>query len=304
MKASIFYRHLWTLIFLGIVFQFFSVEAIRSPTSSTLLNYLKFRGSSALTEETPENKDVDVIISTSLGSSFLDKKKKLKMKQSQTIKEVKESLKDKFPGSPPIVLQRLFQMNTLLPDELPLANLTQNNQGNSVLLILDMITGTSSYNRTLSVEQTVAAYLSSVVHLTYISDKLRQISNSPSLQSYNNNLNNKNNNYNEENFELESINYRQFYEELNSTFYQQYLQDIEYALEAERDPEMGSSDTAAWRAVSEKQLNLNKNKKNPLLTAFTKEFDLNFRTFKNYCYYTLILVVSYVIIIYCYYYYN
>merc|ERR1712070_1260247 len=62
---------------------------------------------------------------------------------------------------------------------------------------------------------------------------------------------------------------------------------IEEALMQEREPELVSSDTSAWRDADGQK----PTKQTPLAAAVAKEFDLNWRGVRNFVYYSLLLVI-------------
>ena len=125
--------------------------------------FLNMRGGS----DTPVSKNVElqkntiVIVTTSFGSSFLDKKKKLFMAANATVSDLKHQIQEKFPGQPPVFLQHLyFTSHYLDNDDELLGNLTTLSP---IPIALDMLSGTSVYNRTMSVTQAIDAYVSSIV---------------------------------------------------------------------------------------------------------------------------------------------
>jgi hypothetical protein len=194
-----------------------------------------------------------VIISTSLGSKYLDKRKKLIVASNSTVSDIKDQLAQKFPGSPPKRLQRVFFQERLLSDDETIGNLTDSS---TIPLTLDMVTGTSTYNRTFSVGQAIEAYASTVVQLTYIGDKLKDsISGDPV-----------------ENGEFESTKYRELLDEVQRSVYEKYAEDISIALENEANPEVITDDTALWR-------NRNNAGHSPLWAAIAKEFNIYSHSF-------------------------
>lgn len=209
-----------------------------------------------------------VIVSTLFGSEFLDKKKKFILRNTTTIAELKEQIQSKFPGSPPKEMQRLFfGTNRILSDNDILGNITTTTQ---VTLVLDMTTGTSVYNKTMSIRQTIDAYVASTTQLSYISAMMKQLMNSES------NLSNSS--------EMETTQLRNLYRALNQTIYESKSNAIALALEREKNPEYESEDTKPWRLQKKKALS-------PVWTAFAKEFDLNTRGLINLVYYSLAVLV-------------
>jgi hypothetical protein len=69
---------------------------------------------------------------------------------------------------------------------------------------------------------------------------------------------------------------------LKTDLYSEYADDVALALELETDPEVHSMDTP-WRARP--------SKRSPLMAAFAREFDLNWRSTRQFAYYSTLLVV-------------
>lgn len=210
----------------------------------------------------------EVIVATSVGSSFLDKRKKLVLPRSATVLELKGQLSSKFPGSPPIALQRLFYDSRLLNDTELIGHLSP---VSPMPIALDMITGTSAYNRTLSVAQAIEAYVASMVHQAYIGAKMQEL-HTPS-------------NGRTANPEMESKYYSDLFRTLNESLYEQYKEDIALALEQEKEPDVKSPDTQAWRNQDSAP------PVSPLAAALAKEFDLNWRGLRHFTYYSLVIAV-------------
>jgi hypothetical protein len=214
--------------------------------------------------------NVDVLVTTSFGSSFLDKKKKVTVPANSTVFELKLQLSSKFPGSPPVRLQRLFYTSRVLNDSEVLGRTTTLSP---IPLVLDMISGTSAYNRTLSIRSSIEAYVSTLVHQANIGAKMRdQLM--PAAQDTT----------------MESPYYAELFRQLNASIYEQYKDDITAALEQEKEPDVRSADTEAWRgdgAVDQSERPVN-----PLSAALAKEFDLNWRGLRNFAYYSLVLMVG------------
>jgi hypothetical protein len=213
--------------------------------------------------------NVDVLVATSFGSSFLDKKKRLTVPANSTVFELKLQLSSKFPGSPPVGLQRLFYASRMLNDSDVLGRTTTLTP---IPLVLDMVSGTRSYNRTLSIRSSIEAYVSTLVHQAYIGakmrDQLRPEAQEPTL---------------------ESPYYSELFRQLNASVYEQYKDDIATALELEKEPDVRSTDTEAWRGDG--VLDQSERPVNPLSAALAKEFDLNWRGLRNFAYYSLVLMV-------------
>ena len=129
--------------------------------------------------ESEEEEEVEVvkpptaiIISTSIGSSFLDKKRRISILANSTVADLKQQLSTRFPGSPPVPLQRLFFGTRLLKDEEEISNVTALSP---MPLTLDMITGTSVYDRTMTVSQALEAYVSLLVQQAYTGQSMNKI---------------------------------------------------------------------------------------------------------------------------------
>ena len=80
--------------------------------------------------------NVDVLVTTSLGSTFLNKKKKLTIPANCTISELKVQLETKFAGSPPVSLQKLFHNARYLNDSEIIGTVSRLSP---VVITLDMI---------------------------------------------------------------------------------------------------------------------------------------------------------------------
>lgn len=220
-------------------------------------------------------KSVSVLVSTSIGSDFLDKKKKLILSRNSTVYDLKQQIKLKFPGSPPEELQRLFLGVRELADHEILQNITTMPL---IPILLDMITGTSVYSKSLSVSQAIDAYISSIVQQAYLGDQLR------AFVDTSKNYNATGNTSTNESIPETSY-YREMYHQLNESIYSKYAEDIRLALEAEKEPETISADTLAWRN------SIRPREKRSLVKALAKEFDLNLRGLKGFMYYSALLVV-------------
>ncbi|KAJ1402089.1 hypothetical protein B484DRAFT_457832, partial [Ochromonadaceae sp. CCMP2298] len=216
-----------------------------------------------------------VLVSTSFGSMFLDKKKKLVLGKNETISDLKAQLSTKFPGSPPVELQHLYFSSRRLEDWERIGNISSLSP---VPIMLDMMSGTSVYNKSMSVSQGLEAYVASVTQQAYLGTQLRELHSPPKPEGSNST----------EGLEgmpmsMETLHYRQLFHAVNDSIYSRYAEDIAAALEEEREPETFMDDTAAWRG---KTANVN-----PLAAAIAKEFDLNWRSFRHFLYYSAVLTV-------------
>jgi hypothetical protein len=249
--------------------------------------HLLFRGGSTYVDkkESMSEKDVEsgmkiasssstinVLVSTSIGSDFLDKKKKFSLHKNATVYDLKQQIASKFPGSPPETLQRLFFGVREIHGHEVLQNITTMP---TIPILLDMITGTSVYTKSLSVSQAIDAYVASTVQQAYLGDQLRALIQQDA----------KSNNAGNETIPETSY-YREMYQQLNESIYSKYADDIRLALEEEREPETISTDTIAWRTANRQR------EKSSLVKALAKEFDLNLRGLKGFLYYSGLLVVS------------
>lgn len=144
----------------------------KSPPCSKYQDFvLRLRGGSTEQTETPvdtHNSNLStsqsvsfsegncsiVIVTTSVGSVFLDKRKKLSVPRNFTISQLKTIVQQKFPGGPPASMQRLFQGSQCLRDDLVVGSLLPTASSSiPAALALDMFTGTSVYNKTMSISQ-------------------------------------------------------------------------------------------------------------------------------------------------------
>lgn len=213
-----------------------------------------------------DGRPVSVTVATSFGSTFLDKKKRLQLPRNSSVASLKELIESKFPANPPVRLQRLFAGTRYMRDEDLVGNFTS---ASTLLVLLDMPSGTSVYNKSLTVEQALEAYSALTVQQTFLADKLKSLfSNEPPSPS------------DETTVIPESTTYRDLFISLNESLYYTYQEDIIDALEAEKEPETITDDTAAWR--------LSRKPQSPLVAAFAKEFDINLRSFKNFVYFSFL----------------
>lgn len=275
--------HLVFCIFLAGLFLAFARSAPKSSLSSLLnihggftqsdnnggvtqLNKATLNPIDALS--TPPQGPVNVIVTTSIGSEFLDKKKKLTMPGNATILELKQLIHNKFPGSPPTALQSLFFGDRPLLDEDLVRNVSRLP---TVPIFLDMISGSSAYNRTLSVKNTVEAFAASQIHITYLNEAVSELA-SPMERSIKSNK------------EMRTRRYRELLSAVNETLFASYNHDIELALQDESEPEYSSADTSVWRVKGKRRIG-------SLAGAISREFDLTARGFRQLVIYSAILVV-------------
>ncbi len=258
---------------------------------------LETNGDESLSEKFVKTSAVtSVLVTTSIGSVFLDKKKKVIIPSNCTVGELKNILKQKFPGGPPVELQNLyFGSQHLSNDSAVVSSLSTLSP---LPLLLDMITGTGSYNKTLSVTQALDAYVSTIVQQAYLGEKLKHetTQSPPHTSSHtaphtNNEDDPKTETENEEYEEvseamMETPLYRQMYETINASIYSTYADSIAEALEVERDPEEAAEDTKAWRSSGRDKA------VNPLTARLATEFDLNKRGLQSFAYYSAVMTVS------------
>jgi hypothetical protein len=207
----------------------------------------------------------NIVVLTSFGSSFLDKRKKFNIPVTTSIADLKEMIEQKFPGSPPFPLQRLFFAGRLLEDSETVENITADSP--SPVILLDMMTGTAGYHKNLTISQAIEAYVSCVTQQTYIGEKLKALlaSEWPDASV------------------IESYKYQEIFQAINASVYENCSDFIRLALEKEKNPEVVSSDISKWN-------NLN-SQINPLIIAFVKQFDLTPNEIRRYLFFTFILLV-------------
>jgi hypothetical protein len=304
LESVTFYGHLGVPWKIGKGFHNKGVRKIGISSNWKLQRLLKLRGGRADVEQEAPVKAEEIIkeeptpvvgetcsvlVSTSVGSAFLDKKKRLTIPRNATVAELKQLIEKKFPGCPPTALQRLFLGVRALDDNEVMGNITV---ASPTPLLLDMMSGTSVYNKTLSISQALEAYAASIVQQAYLGAKMRESfgvgahsslsSGSPIISA------NESDAASAEAGGVgvvpESSFFREMFETVNRTLYETYAEDIAEALEIEKEPETIGDDTAAWRK--------DKKQANPLAAALAKEFDLNVKSIKNFLYYSVLLVVS------------
>ena len=269
----------------GEVVRGLGVEELSKRTVAEIVMSLRAGCTTTAPNSTQVNTSpVGILISTTVGSTFLDKKKRLSVPRNSTVGDLKLQLQQKFPGSPPTSLQRLFFGLRLLSDNELVANLSTLNP---VPLMLDMLTGTSVYNKTLSVSQALEAYASIVVQQAYVGDRLRLLFSTSSQSAAQSGKVSPQMLADLETEATQAVQetavYREMFAAINSSLHSTYADDISEALIEEADPETLSADTAAWR--HERQA------KSPITVALAQEFDLNLRGIKNFAYYSVLLCI-------------
>lgn len=227
-------------------------------------------------KEIPPTENCAIVISTSVGSVFLDKKKKLTIPRNSTVADLKQLVQKKFPGCPPVALQKLFLGVRALSDNEIIGNITVTSL---TPILLDMLSGTSIYNKTLSISQALEAHAALIVQQAYLGAKM--------LESYTDNSQqndmNSTSSFQEVPMQMDSGLYRDMFEAVNRTLYETYAEDIAVALEKETEPETLTDDTAAWRGK--------RTETKPLTAALAREFDLNLRGIRSFLYYSVLLGV-------------
>lgn len=209
-----------------------------------------------------------VVVTVSAGSRYLDRRRLLRVKSTSSIADVRASLREQFPGLPPVKLQRLYLGSKLLADEDVISELTDLSP---VPLSLDLLTGTGIYNRTvLSVADALEMLTALEVHSTANSELQRQLrggvtdidqSDSPRIER------------------LELL-----FREQNNSLYKTWAADIQRAQTAERNPEKDAVDTAGWRRSS--------NKEPPMRWGILNVLDMNAEEARSALVATLLLSVS------------
>lgn len=207
---------------------------------------------------------VQILVSTNIGSEFLDKKKKLSIPPTATVRHLKKLIKAKFPGSPPISLQRLACDTTILDDSVVVSEATSNGE---TPVVLETISGSGSYNRSLSVAQSIDAYVATIVQSAFIGNKLQQLGGGKPAASLSD--------------EIETLRYRDMLQAARENLETSYAVDIDAAKEAERSPEVSSA--YSWR--------VQKPSLSPLWKSLARELDLNTQSFFNMVYYSFLMVL-------------
>mmetsp|Transcript_646 Transcript_646/g.1119 ORF Transcript_646/g.1119 Transcript_646/m.1119 type:complete len:403 (+) Transcript_646:110-1318(+) len=174
--------------------------------------------------------DITIWITSNFGaSSYLRRSQKLKITRNSTILELKKKIQKQYPGNPPVELQSLYMDSKLLSNDTVLGNIT-----NKLLLPvqLDLLSGMEGYDgalESLSTKKIIDAYISLSVHEAYLANKLADVMTStPS--------NDKNSNGDRRRSLQDSVKYRNLFNKLNESFYQELGPRIRAAQEAERDP--------------------------------------------------------------------
>ena len=182
-----------------------------------------------------KSSSIDVVVSTSLGSKFLNKRKKCTLSANATIANLKEKLAIVYPGTPPIELQRLYFGLKYLADDMPVANITSMRP---VPLLMDMLSGVGSFQRNLSIADTLEAYAALLTQEMYVNEKLASllapIDDSNTLKT-----------------QLETSRFRQIFDTLNKTMFSGHEVQIAKALERERNPELITDEVSVWRGAKQ-----------------------------------------------------
>lgn len=178
-----------------------------------------------------KSSSIDVIVSTSLGSKFLNKRKKCTVSANATIANLKEKLAIVYPGTPPKELQRLYFGLKYLVDDMPVANITSMRP---VPLLMDILSGVGTYQRNMSIADTLEAYAALLTQEMYVNEKiaslLAPIDNSNRTQ-------------------LETPRFRQIFNAMNKTIFSEHELQITKARERERNPELITDEVGAWRGA-------------------------------------------------------
>jgi hypothetical protein len=147
-----------------------------------------------------------------------------------------------------------------------------------------MLTGTSVYNKTMSITQALEAYASVIVHQAYIGDKMKAqyaaLSSPAQLVSETSNTTTSEDSTTDI---METAIYREMFDSVKKSLYETYAEDIYQALEEEKEPETITGDTAAWRGE--------KVEVGPLNELLAKQFDMNFKSVKMFAYYSILLAI-------------
>eukprot|EP01031_Cornospumella_fuschlensis_P025242 gene25242-30484_t len=241
------------------------------PKWNGISSIIRLRGGSSVASKEENNgkstaSSCTVLVSTSIGSSFLDKKKKVVLERNATVFQLKQFLQQKFPGSPPLALQNLYFGTKRLNDTEILSNVTSLP---TIPLVLDMVAGSSVYNKTLSVRQAIEAYVSTLVQLSYLHTQMAY-----TLTAGDSNITRT----------MLSPLLREMFLKVNQSVYSAYAGEIAQALVQEQDPEIDAADTRAWRSAQ-------KATQSPLMAALAKEFDLNRQGVMSYVYFSVLLLV-------------
>jgi len=252
-----------------------------------------------------------VLVTTSIGSSFLDKKKRFILRDNMTVAELKAEVQKKFPGCPPVALQNIYFGLKRLGDDECIASVSP---ARPLPLMLDMLSGTSAYNRTFAVSQALEAYAALQTHQAYISSKIQQYfaysdSSEQKVTKLIDGIDYNVNSFSKDKVVkvgedkgkdggieagvvigvnincgvLESLTYRRTFSGLLDRLHRDHTESIAMAIKVESKPEIASPDTAPWRSGQQKFF--------PLKQEIAKTFDLNMRCMKNFTYYSLLLVI-------------
>ena len=217
--------------------------------------------------------NISVLVAVPMGLKYLDRKKLSGMSRNASVLELKRHLEATFPGYPPVVLQRIFWRSRLLDNDELLGDICNTT---TLTLTLDLLSGTSGYNRTGAIAETVDALISTQVHMAVNGAAILQ-NISPSNISTEDSLS-------------ACI---ALYRRLNASFYAQYAKEIERALLEERNPESASEDTMPWRRKGDRI------KYSALSLYLAKEFNLHMNSIKPILSNAFLMTVSKTLTVVC-----
>ncbi len=297
----------WILVlffgtFLGNQFFHFIQSHPISPRSMRSFNSFLLRGGNNLTLKKPDN--ISVLVSTRGGSPFLDKSKRLVMGLNSTVLQLKQMIQQKFPGNPPSQTQKIYLGLQLLLNNQTLSELSP---APTISLLLDMFCGTTSYNRTMSVQQCVEAWASVQVQQAFVARQLHNAfallasaSTSTAHSAPCEALTGSGE-------EMETCAFRDMFLFLNETFASSVCAEVEAARDRERSAEVAALDTEAWRVLQDTTSPLpargssqwgkergRGRSKTPLAAAVARVVDINPRRASQLAYLSLLLTVTFV----------
>lgn len=266
---------------IGVSYLSYGLRKIPSGAKSSLLIV---RGGASLQPQTSNSslQPVSVTVSVSVGVSYLDKTRKILVSRNSTVRDLKNAIHHKFPSNPPPELQRLFWGRNLLQDDTVLESIASSNH---IPVLLDMLAGTATYDRPFTVSQALEAYAASIVQQTYITDQLSRSLRYEATHDQSDGAARAPAEGVDE-AECHLLDHWDLFRAVNESLHRRHAEEVAAALTSERNPDAASPDTSPWRGPPS-----SRHAVSPLSTALAKEFDLNGKAARTYCYLSVLLVV-------------
>jgi hypothetical protein len=149
-----------------------SFVAVQSTTKYARPSSLFHGGDISIPTGRSSNATVKVYVSTRIGSKYLDKKMVLTLQRHENVLDLKNEISKKFSGKPPVELQTLYCGTRKLQDTDTISNISPLN---IIPIQLDMMSGTSSYERPMHTGDMIEAYCAASAQQAYLANKMAEI---------------------------------------------------------------------------------------------------------------------------------